>query len=116
MLTIPGGHFCSTVITPTRPWDVLRERGYLDHNQSMRKFERLMEAEATPTTKGAIYYHCDNKEALGHAVVEEAIASNLHKAGAAFTERRGSHRWFRNVQRGCPMLTLSQEMSGIVRY
>jgi len=30
-------------------------------------------------TKGALYYHFDNKEALGHAVVDEVIASNLHQ-------------------------------------
>jgi TetR/AcrR family transcriptional repressor of nem operon len=30
-------------------------------------------------TKGALYYHFDNKEALGYAVVDEVIASNLHQ-------------------------------------
>jgi AcrR family transcriptional regulator len=29
-------------------------------------------------TKGALYYHFDNKEALGHAVVEEIIAPDVH--------------------------------------
>jgi TetR/AcrR family transcriptional repressor of nem operon len=80
---------------------------------------------AAGVTKGALYYHFDNKEALGYAVVDEVIASNLH------------HKWVRplqnakdpidvlvriiqaeslrreDVQRGCPLLNLSQEMSGI---
>jgi TetR/AcrR family transcriptional repressor of nem operon len=30
-------------------------------------------------TRGALYYHFDSKEALGHAVVDEVIASNLHQ-------------------------------------
>ena len=29
-------------------------------------------------TKGALYYHFDSKEALGHAVVEEIIAPDVH--------------------------------------
>src|ERR1700689_4563004 len=34
---------------------------------------------AAGLTKGALYYHFDNKEALGHAVVDEVMASDLHK-------------------------------------
>ena len=30
-------------------------------------------------TKGALYYHFDNKEALGYAVVDEVMASDLHR-------------------------------------
>src|SRR5580700_9477469 len=30
-------------------------------------------------TKGALYYHFDNKEALGYAVVDEIIASRVHQ-------------------------------------
>ncbi|MGC9952167.1 MAG: TetR family transcriptional regulator C-terminal domain-containing protein [Bryobacteraceae bacterium] len=80
---------------------------------------------AAGVTKGALYHHFDNKDALGYAVVDEVIASNLH------------HKWvlpLRNaknpidalvriiqseslkredVQRGCPLLNLSQEMSGL---
>jgi AcrR family transcriptional regulator len=76
-------------------------------------------------TKGALYHHFDNKEALGYAVVDEIIATNLHR------------KWVRplrnaedpidvlvriiqseslkrvDIQRGCPLLNLSQEMSGI---
>ena len=34
---------------------------------------------AAGVTKGALYYHFDNKEALGYAVVDEVTASNLHR-------------------------------------
>ena len=34
---------------------------------------------AAGVTKGALYYHFTNKEALGYAVVDEVIASNLHQ-------------------------------------
>src|SRR5271155_5482668 len=30
-------------------------------------------------TKGALYYHFDNKEALGYAVVDEVIATKVHQ-------------------------------------
>jgi len=78
---------------------------------------------ATNLTKGALYYHFDSKEALGHAIVEEIIAKRHHD------------RWLRplrsngqpidiligivqgtsvrpeDVQGGCPLLNLAQEMS-----
>ena len=74
-------------------------------------------------TKGALYYHFDSKEALGHAVVDEVIAPDV----------RG--KWVRPLQSGkepidaligavqelsvqpeavrggCPLLNLAQEMS-----
>jgi TetR/AcrR family transcriptional repressor of nem operon len=39
-------------------------------------------------TKGALYYHFDGKEALGHAVVEEIIAPDVHG------------KWVRPLQNG----------------
>jgi TetR/AcrR family transcriptional repressor of nem operon len=43
---------------------------------------------STGVTKGALYYHFENKEALGYAIVEEVIAGNLRD------------RWLRPLQRG----------------
>jgi TetR/AcrR family transcriptional repressor of nem operon len=76
-------------------------------------------------TKGALYYHFDNKEALGYAVVDEVIANNLHQKWVQplrnaknpldvlirIIQSESLKR--EDVQRGCPLLNLSQEMSGL---
>jgi TetR/AcrR family transcriptional repressor of nem operon len=76
-------------------------------------------------TKGALYYHFDSKEALGYAVVDEVIASNLHQKWVQplrnaknpidvlvrIIQSESLKR--EDVQRGCPLLNLSQEMSGL---
>jgi TetR/AcrR family transcriptional repressor of nem operon len=80
---------------------------------------------AAGVTKGALYYHFDNKEALGYAVVDEVIASNLHQKWVQplrnakdpldilvrIIQSESLKR--EDIQRGCPLLNLSQEMSGI---
>jgi TetR/AcrR family transcriptional repressor of nem operon len=80
---------------------------------------------AAGVTKGALYYHFDNKEALGYAVVDEIIASNLHQKWVQplrnakdpidvlvrIIQSESLKR--EDVQRGCPLLNLSQEMSGL---
>ncbi len=80
---------------------------------------------AAGVTKGALYYHFDDKEALGHAVVDEIMASDLHKkwvqplrnakdpidALVRIVQSESIKR--EDVQRGCPLLNLSQEMSGL---
>jgi TetR/AcrR family transcriptional regulator, transcriptional repressor for nem operon len=80
---------------------------------------------AAGVTKGALYYHFDNKEALGYAVVDEVIASNLHQKwvqplrnvkdpidGLVRIVHSESLKR-EDVRRGCPLLNLSQEMSGL---
>jgi TetR/AcrR family transcriptional repressor of nem operon len=76
-------------------------------------------------TKGALYYHFDSKEALGYAVVDEIIASNLHQKWVhplrnawdpldvlvSIIQSESLRK--EDVQRGCPLLNLSQEMSGL---
>lgn len=76
-------------------------------------------------TKGALYYHFDNKEALGYAVVDEVIASNLHQKWVQPLQHakdpldvlvriiQSESLKREDVQRGCPLLNLSTEMSGI---
>jgi len=76
-------------------------------------------------TKGALYYHFDNKEALGYAVVDEVITSNLHQKwvqplrnakdpiGVLVRIIQSESLKTDDVQRGCPLLNLSQEMSGL---
>jgi TetR/AcrR family transcriptional repressor of nem operon len=80
---------------------------------------------AARLTKGALYYHFDNKEALGYAVVDEVIASNLHKKWVQPLQNvenpidglirivQSESLKREDVERGCPLLNLSQEMSGI---
>ena len=76
-------------------------------------------------TKGALYYHFDNKEALGYAVVEEVIASNLYQKWVQPLRNaknpidvliriiRSESLKREDVERGCPLLNLSWEMSGL---
>jgi TetR/AcrR family transcriptional repressor of nem operon len=76
-------------------------------------------------TKGALYYHFDNKEALGYAVVDEVIAINLHRKWVQPLRNakdpidvlvriiQSESLKSEDVQRGCPLLNLSQEMSGL---
>ena len=80
--------------------------------------------ERAGVTKGALYYHFENKEALGHAIIEEVIgemtrqkwlvplqAGNpidtliriVQNTGTEPVEMRG----------GCPFNNLSQEMSSL---
>ncbi len=80
---------------------------------------------AAGVTKGALYYHFDNKEALGYAVVDEVIANSVDRkwvqplrnakdpidAVVRIVQSESLKR--EDVQRGCPLLNLSQEMSGL---
>lgn len=80
---------------------------------------------AAGVTKGALYYHFDNKEALGYAVVDEVIAKNLHHKWVLPLQEphnpidvliaiiRSESIRREDVRRGCPLLNLSQEMSGL---
>jgi len=80
---------------------------------------------AAGVTKGALYYHFDNKEALGYAVVDEIIASNLRQKWVQPLRNakdpldvlvriiQSESLRKEDVQRGCPLLNLSQEMSGL---
>jgi TetR/AcrR family transcriptional regulator, transcriptional repressor for nem operon len=76
-------------------------------------------------TKGALYHHFDNKEALGYAVADEIIASKVHQKWVQPLRNAENPidvlvRIFRaesvkreDVQRGCYLLNLAQEMSGL---
>ena len=73
-------------------------------------------------TKGALYYHFENKEALGHAIVEEVIG-NLTRQKWHIPLQTGNpidtlihivHTTSTDapeIRRGCPFNNLSQEMS-----
>src|SRR4029077_4502935 len=88
--------------------------------QSARFYKILT---ASNVTKGALYHHFENKEALGYAVVEEKIAKLTHdrwlqpmlSEGNAIDILIGVVRRIparpQDVRAGCPLLLLSQEMS-----
>src|ERR1700689_2889950 len=71
---------------------------------------------AAGVTKGALYYHFTNKEALGYAVVDEIIASNLHQKWVQPLRNaenpvdvliriiQGESVRREDLERGCPLL------------
>jgi TetR/AcrR family transcriptional regulator, transcriptional repressor for nem operon len=82
---------------------------------------------ATNVTKGALYHHFENKEALGHAIVEEVVAELTRDRWIRPLQRSKDkdpidaligtvqaipHRP-RDVKGGCPLVNLTQEMSQI---
>lgn len=74
-------------------------------------------------TKGAMYHHFENKQALGHAVVDEVIleitnakwvrplARAADPIAALCKVIRGSSLRPSDIARGCPLNNLAQEMS-----
>src|ERR1700690_4293481 len=74
-------------------------------------------------TKGALYYHFKNKEALGYAVVEEVISSHVHGSwvrplqsvkdpiDALIGIVQGISVRPEDVRGGCELNNLAQEMS-----
>ncbi len=77
-------------------------------------------------SKGALYHHFENKQALGYAVVNEVFAPDLlNKWQGVFDSNnpvpvmiqlfREALSWmdFDSISRGCPINNLAQEMSPI---
>src|ERR1700685_2926011 len=95
------------------------------HRSGFRNADLEVILATAGVTKGALYYHFDNKEALGYAVVDEVIASNLHQKwvrplrnakdpiGVLVRIIQSESLKREDVQRSCPLLNLSQEMSGL---
>jgi TetR/AcrR family transcriptional regulator, transcriptional repressor for nem operon len=80
---------------------------------------------ATNVTKGALYYHFDSKEALGHAIVDEIVAKLVRDRwllplqgskdkdpiDALIGIVQAIPARPRDVRGGCPLVNLAQEMS-----
>jgi len=80
---------------------------------------------ATNVTKGALYYHFESKEALGHAIIEEIVAAitaerwllplrrseNKDPIDALIGIVQAIPARPRDVKNGCPLVNLAQEMS-----
>jgi TetR/AcrR family transcriptional repressor of nem operon len=74
-------------------------------------------------TKGALYYHFDSKEALGYAVVDEVLTSSMREKWVQPLQNaknpidalvgivQSISLKPEDLQRGCPLNNLSQEMS-----
>lgn len=78
---------------------------------------------ATNVTKGALYYHFENKEALGHAIVKEIIAKMTYEKWVVPLQHsknpidtligivKATPVRPQDVKGGCPLVNLAQEMS-----
>jgi TetR/AcrR family transcriptional regulator, transcriptional repressor for nem operon len=80
---------------------------------------------ATNVTKGALYYHFESKQALGHAIIEEIVAEitsdrwlrplqqsrDKNPIDALIGIVQAIPAQPRDVKRGCPLVNLTQEMS-----
>jgi TetR/AcrR family transcriptional regulator, transcriptional repressor for nem operon len=80
---------------------------------------------ATNVTKGALYYHFDSKEALGHAIVDEIVAKLVRDRWLLPLEQSKDRNPIdvligivrsiptrpKDVRGGCPLVNLAQEMS-----
>ncbi len=81
--------------------------------------------EQAGVTKGALYYHFPNKEALGHAVVTEVIArimrdkwlrpldGSIDPIKSLIGVVESTSEEVTEVRGGCPLNNLAQEMSGL---
>lgn len=81
----------------------------------------------TGVTKGALYHHFPNKTELGYAVIDEVIADRIYrsfiepldKADDSITaliqliEQAGHSFTLKDIELGCPLSNLAQEMAAI---
>jgi TetR/AcrR family transcriptional regulator, transcriptional repressor for nem operon len=115
-----------TLRDPERTRDRLLEAAFKEiHRSGFRGADMDAILAKAGVTKGALYYHFNNKEALGYAVVDEVIATKVHQKWVRPLQNTKNPidvliRIFQSeslkredVRRGCYLLNLSQEMSGL---
>jgi TetR/AcrR family transcriptional repressor of nem operon len=119
-------HRPSTSRDPERTRELLLQAAFREiYRSGYRSADLDAILAAAGVTKGALYYHFDNKEALGYAVVDEVIANNLYQKWVRPLQNaenpidvlvciiQSESLKREDIQRGCPLLNLSQEMSGL---
>ncbi len=81
----------------------------------------------TGLTKGALYHHFRDKTELGYAVIDEVIAHRIHRSFiqpleqfedpiegfVAFIQNAGATFSMTDIELGCPLAVLAQEMAPI---
>lgn len=81
----------------------------------------------TGVTKGALYHHFPNKTELGYAVIDEVIAGRIFQSFIAplenaddeiealirLIQQSGNAFTLRDIELGCPLSNLAQEMAAI---
>jgi len=116
----------STLRDPERTRELLLQAAFQEiYRSGYRSADLDAILAAAGVTKGALYYHFDDKEALGYAVLDEVMTTDLHQkwvqplrnakdpidALVRIVQSESLKR--EDVRRGCPLLNLSQEMSGL---
>ena len=107
-----------------RTRDALRQAAFEEmHRSGFRGADVDAILRKAGVTKGALYHHFDNKEALGYAVVDDVIAQIMReKWQAPLQEARNAIDALIDIIRstsllpehvicGCPLNSLSEEMS-----
>ena len=104
---------------------LLRAASQEMHSSGFRSADLDIILAAAGVTKGALYYHFNNKEALGYAVVDEVIAgitrekwvrplqNSKSPIDALIRIIQSTSLKAEDLRRGCPLNNLSQEMSGL---
>lgn len=95
------------------------------HRSGFRSADLEVILAAAGVTKGALYHHFENKEALGYAVVDEVISGMTQEKWVQpllaaedpidvlidIVQSTSLKKY--DLERGCSLLNLSQEMSGL---
>ena len=111
---------------PERTRERLLQAGFREvHRSGFRSASIDTILAATNVTKGALYYHFDGKEDLGHAIVEEIVAKLPQDNWLRPLERgknpidaligvvQATSVRPEDVKGGCPLVNLAQEMSSL---
>jgi TetR/AcrR family transcriptional repressor of nem operon len=109
---------------PIRTRDVLLRAAFEEiHRSGFRGADVGSILRAARMTKGALYHHFENKESLGYAVVEEIIASIMlekwkvplgdaeNPVDALVDVVKSTSLESHDIERGCPLNNIAQEMS-----